>query len=621
MPVRALYRAAVPTVAIFLLAGCLFALTYYHDNKYIAPPPYGSDGAIAITDADLERPLSLVDGWLLSVDGGPQTETFIGQYSNFSYAPGSTDAFGSASYELVLRYVGAQDERVLFLLIPEVYGDYTLYVDGVASASNGNGAGVGLVVDDNTRIRLEVYNDTHYYSGLYYPPVLGTAQTVSNVASVNTFTASVLVLVPAAAALFAFAVRKRGDNDVIVRDFDALCAALAVAGFHTFAWRLGLSGPWWYAVEDAAWALVFVCALALAARAAGAFSHRSARIVVRSLVAVPVVVFVWVAFVIPAFPGTIQAFGAFQSVFRVACWSLFVACAAFGLINRSAEARFVLYGCAVFGASLVANLLDNNVYEPLYGLWQNEYAGLFLVGVFGWMLVERVRRLRAASEQVRDLEVQVRSAETSLTHVRRGEEATRVARHDLRHHVGALRQMADAGEWERCRTYLDELSEQQQAEAPLHYAENLVVNAVMAAYLSPAQAAGIRVSWDVQVPSTLGVKSTELVVLLSNLLSNAVEACERARAAGVPEPQLAFSMYERTGHLVIRCENTVAPDAAFGATTKADAEHHGLGLPAMRHIVERYHGVLYTDIESTQAVLRIVLTPNKVQERAETHTG
>ena len=607
MSVRALYRAVAPAVAIFLVAGCVFALAYYHDSKYLAGPPYGAHGSLALADADFDHPIPLVDGWRLSVEGGDEIDTFIGQYSDFSYAPGDAGAFGSATYRLALHYDGAEAERAVVLLIPEVFTDYALYVNGRAVSAQGDGTEVAFTVGADTQLVFEVENRTHYYGGLVYPPVLGSAEAIADVDLANTFATSVLVLVPAAAALFALAVRRRGDGDALVRDFGVLCAALAVAGFHAFAWRLGWTGPWWYAVEDAAWALVLVCALALAARAAGALRQRALRMALRALVIVPVVVFVWVALVIPAAPATIQAYGAFQSVFRVACWSLFVACAALGLINRSAEARFVLYGCAVLGASLIANLLDNNVYEPLYGLWQNEYAALFLVAVFGWMLVERVRRLRAASEQVRDLEVQVRAAETSLTHVRRGEEATRAARHDLRHHVGALRQMADAGEWDRCRAYLDELSEQQQAEAPLRYADNLEVNAVMAAYLSPAQAAGVRVSWDVQVPAALNIKSTELVVLLSNLLSNAVEACERARAATGDAPALTLSMHERAGRLAIRCENTVAPDAAFGATTKPDAEHHGLGLPTMRQVAERHHGALYADIEEHRAIVRIVL--------------
>ena len=544
------------------------------------------------------------------VDGAPKTETFIGQYSNFSYAPGGTSVFGNAVYELTVRYVGEREERALVLLIPEVYGTFTLYVNGAVAASNGDGADVGLVVGKDTHLRLEVRNDAHYYSGLYYPPVLGTAQQMAMVVFANALSTCVLVLGPMAAALFALAVRRKGDGDALVRDFGVLCAAFAVAGAHGVAWRVGIAGFWWYALEDAAWACVLVAAVSLAARAAGspqAQAKRPAvRFAARALWALPVVTFAW-ALAIPVLPGSIEAYGLFQTAARVGCWGLFVGFAVVGVLNRSAEARFVLYGCAVLGAALMANILDDNAYEPLYGLWQNEYAGLLLVGIFAWMLIERVRRLRTASEQVRDLEVQVRSAETSLQHLRIGEEATRAARHHLRHHVSALRQLADAGEWERCRAYLDELGELQGSEAPLRYADNLVVNAVMAAYLSPAQAAGVRVTWDVDARSTLGMKSTELVVLLANLLSNAVEACERARAAGADELLLSFSMHERGGRLALRCENSAAPDAAFGATSKPDADRHGLGLPAMRQIVEQHGGALLTDIEGGTAVVRITL--------------
>lgn len=536
MPHRPVHRFAVHAAVAFLLAGCVFAIAYHYDNKYLFGPPYGSDGVIEVSDDDLDRLVPLVDGWMLSVDGAPRTETFIGQYSNFSYAPGGTSAFGSAVYELTLSYVGAQRERALVLLVPEVYGDFTLYVNGVVAAAGGDGAQVGIVADRDTRLRLEVRNDEHYYSGLVYPPVLGTAQQMANVSFANALSACVLVLGPLAAALFAFAVRRKRDGDALARDFGVLCAAFAVAGAHGLVWHLGAAGAWWYAVEDAAWTCVLVSAVSVAARAAGSAWTRDARPLVRrtarALWALPVVTLAW-ALSIPALPGGIEAYGLYQTAVRVGCWALFAVCAAVGLRDRTDEARFVLCGCAVLGAALVANLLDNNAYEPMYGLWQSEYAGLLLVGVFAWMLVERVRRLRLAAEQVRDLEVQVRAAEAGLRHLRSGEEAARAARHDLRHHAAALSRLIDAGEQERCRAYLVELSGQQEAEAPLRYADNLVANAVMAAYLAPAQAAGIEVRCEARVPAELPLRDTELSVLLSNLLSNAVEACEPRAPAGL----------------------------------------------------------------------------------------
>lgn len=129
----------------------------------------------------------------------------------------------------------------------------------------------------------------------------------------------------------------------------------------------------------------------------------------------------------------------------------------------------------------------------------------------------------------------------------------------------------------------------------------------MAAYLAPAQAAGIEVRCEARVPAELSLRDTELSVLLSNLLSNAVEACERVRAEGVGRPFVSLSMRAQDGRLAVRCENAAVPGASFSRTSKADASRHGLGLPAMRQIVERHGGALYADVEGGVAVVRIVM--------------
>ena len=199
------------------------------------------------------------------------------------------------------------------------------------------------------------------------------------------------------------------------------------------------------------------------------------------------------------------------------------------------------------------------------------------------------------------------AAEAGLVHLRHGEREARTARHDLRHHVAALRRMADEGAWEDCRAYLDELAGQQDAAPPLRYTGNVVANAVLAAYLAPAQAAGVRVECDVRVPERLGLGATELSVLLSNLLSNAVEACERARAAGEDEPYLALSMRTSGNVLALRCENSAEPGASFLATSKENPREHGLGLPAMREIARRHRGELFAEAADGRAVVRIGL--------------
>lgn len=145
----------------------LLAGTYRFDNKYTAGPPYGEDGVFSFSESDLTKPIPLVDGWLL--DG---REVFIGQYSNFSFLPGRDSPFGEGTYTLTLRYEGPP--RTLLLELPQVFTEYTLYVNQRPAASTGSGAVIDVPVGGgDTGLRLETVNRSHYYSGPHLPAHAG----------------------------------------------------------------------------------------------------------------------------------------------------------------------------------------------------------------------------------------------------------------------------------------------------------------------------------------------------------------------------------------------------------------------------------------------------------------
>ena len=600
MSVRSAVRAAAPAAAIFLLAGCLLALAYYHDNKYLSPPPYGADGVLELTDADLGRPVPLVDGWLLSVDGAPAAEAFIGQYSNFSFAPGGTSAFGSAVYELELRYDGDAPERALVLLVPEVYGDFTLYVDGAVAAAGGDGAQVGIVVRDGTRLELEVENREHYYSGLVLPARAGHGAGRWGSWTSRTRSATcVLVLGPLAAALLSFAVRRRGDGDALVGDFGVLCAGVRGGrrarpgrGVAAHCGRLvvrpggrgvgvrarggrGAGRPRRGPAVDAGGAPGRV---RRTARALWAAAGRHVR-----LGGGPC----------PALPASIGAYGRVpeRGAHRVAggCSRAAPPAGAAQPQRRGAVRAVRLRGAGRRPCGEPSG--RQRLRAAVRPVAAASTRGCMLVGVFAWMLAARLRRLRAAQpsrcEIWRCRCAPPRRACVHLRHGRSGE--ARTARHDLRHHVAALRRMTEEGAWERLpRLPGRAVAEQQDADAaPALHGQRWWRTRCMAAYLAPAQAAGdARGRCDVRVPERLGLGATELSVLLSNLLSNAVEACECARAAGagraVPR---ALHAHAAANVLALRCENSaVARRVVSGARARQNPREHGLGLPAMREI-------------------------------------
>lgn len=120
-----------------------------------------------------------------------------------------------------------------------------------------------------------------------------------------------------------------------------------------------------------------------------------------------------------------------------------------------------------------------------------------------------------------------------------------------------------------------------------------------------------RIALELNLPKSIKSRASELhlCIILSNLLDNAVEACEKVTG----ERRISLNIANLTGddRLYIRIENTF--DIASGkphfrrdlpVTTKVDRELHGYGLRSVKRIVEMYGGGL--DISYTEEGLFIV---------------
>ena len=593
----------MPVAAALLLFSLLLGLAYRFDNKYTAPPPYGEGGVFSFTEADLDRPLLLIDGWLL--DG---REVFIGQYSNFSFLPGRTSPFGRAVYELTLRYEGAP--RSLVLEIPPIFTQYTLTVNGKAAAATGSGASVTVGVGGgDTLLRLECENRSHYYSGLTYPPALGTAAVMGRLFLTRAAVYTAVCAAALALALFSLALWASRERDGLFLHFGVLCLAFAVHCLHPFFWQWGLTGEFWYALTDGAWLLTLAQAAALAAAASGASGALWYRRFVRpAALALTILAFFVVWLIIPAAPGFVNFYGTLQDWYKLAVWALLGVCAGLGLARGARDSALVLTACALLGAGLLADWADSGLFEPIRGLWQDEYAGAALVLTFGALMARRNAELLRQSAELQSVRLQSRFAAESAAQMRASIAQVRGLKHELRHHIETLEALYAAGDYARLGGYLAELDVEKEALPPLYYADHFLVNAILAGRLGPAAAEGVRVTCAAGVPESLPIADADLCTLLANLLDNAVEACRRLPRGA--DRFIDLSLEVRGDLLLVRCVNSAPPrkaGAAGFATSKADPQSHGLGLPAMRRVAEKYDGALEAGQSGAVFTLRAAL--------------
>ena len=187
-------------------------------------------------------------------------------------------------------------------------------------------------------------------------------------------------------------------------------------------------------------------------------------------------------------------------------------------------------------------------------------------------LLDNARHVRQESEAEARLALQAQDYENLTRRI----EAARAARHDLRHHINAIRDFAARDDKAGLLRYLDEYTAGLPTDEGPDWCENRVVNALLRHYLSQAARAGVELDVKLDLPAGAGVPDTDLCVVFGNIFENAA----RSAAAAGQGAYLRARCESGEADLVLTVENSVGP-AAHG---------EGRGLRSVEMTAKRYGG-------------------------------
>lgn len=408
-------RAWRQMMAVLAVLGAFFALLFYGDNKYQAPPPYGKSGAISLREEDFGRkdPIFLIDGWLLSDGKVRKKPTYIGEFSNLQRGDLLSSPHGRAYYQLDLCYEG--EPKIVSVDFPQLSFQYAIFLDGVQLAEgSGNGQVTFLLEEGRHALAVETSSKLGYYSGMYFPPALGTAEAIRQLGDIQMLAYTLAFLLPLVLAAFTLFLWRSGGE--VSRWFGLLCCCYAfyMSRYFVFLFSLPAAQYWFLAQGLGLYGLCF-CAVQLTVLAGGAAGGRAWRRGRAALLAFPAVLLP-LSLLIPALPWAVAAHGRLTDVYYML---VFGGTAYFALGKPWPQgwgSRFTLAGCAVFGEGLLVNLFFSNLFEPIRFFWQFEWCGLFLVLLFGAMMVSRSRHiLRENDALTNHLEEQVKKRAQEVT--------------------------------------------------------------------------------------------------------------------------------------------------------------------------------------------------------------
>ena len=180
-------------------------------------------------------------------------------------------------------------------------------------------------------------------------------------------------------------------------------------------------------------------------------------------------------------------------------------------------------------------------------------------------------------------------------------------RHDYRNHIQTMKAYAAAGEYEKLRSYLDELETDLSSVDTVIKTGNAMADAILNSKISLARSRGIPVTADAHIPLKLTTSELDLCVIIGNLFDNAIEA-----SLNLPEKDRLIRVYMdmKETQLYISFTNFTADKklkkvGGLFHTTKG--EGHGFGLIRIDAIIERNSGYISRNSEDGAFTTEILL--------------
>lgn len=185
------------------------------------------------------------------------------------------------------------------------------------------------------------------------------------------------------------------------------------------------------------------------------------------------------------------------------------------------------------------------------------------------------------------------------------ETQTKKFRHDIRNLLFVLHSLVEQGENEKALEYIEKLEDICRKTTKKYDTGNFAADTLLSAKAAAAEEWNTEIRFNGYIPCDF--ENVDLVILLSNILDNALEACEKING----KKSIFIESILQKRMWIISVKNPVAGNVKIQknriTTTKANKELHGYGIQNMERIAKKYDGNLELRCEDGYFIARVML--------------
>lgn len=210
---------------------------------------------------------------------------------------------------------------------------------------------------------------------------------------------------------------------------------------------------------------------------------------------------------------------------------------------------------------------------------------LMIANVAMIYVISSIEKATAQEQDLRLLRQQISIQTENYSALKKNYSIQRKSTHEFERHIQVIRDLLDRKDYETAQDYVRQLQADRTLKVFSIASNNSVIDVVLNQKHQVAQENGIKMRVKVNDLSAVAIKTNELVVLLSNLLDNAIEACLKFDG----DKEIVCSILKEDS-IYISIRNTSAPVTIIHgeiSTTKQDSTEHGYGLPAVKYILSQ----------------------------------
>lgn len=180
--------------------------------------------------------------------------------------------------------------------------------------------------------------------------------------------------------------------------------------------------------------------------------------------------------------------------------------------------------------------------------------------------------------------------------------------HDYKNQIRTIQVLIKEGDPQAAATLAERLTESILVEMSAVNTNHPVVNAVLNQKFHLAREQGTSMIFKVGDMSGMRLNEEETVILLSNLLDNAIHECLKVVKAG-RKAVIYIKLVQEGGKIIFSVKNPVVEKVQItdGIVLDSNGGMHGIGLSNVKAVVDKYGGdfVISCDSEKFQAVVML----------------